>query len=175
MQKKDCFFVGKVVKKYSFKGELLIKLDTDEPELFLEMESVFVEQHKTLIPFFIESSSLHKSTLLRVQFEDCYDEESADALIGRELYLPLSFLPQLEGTKFYYHEIIGFTVIDKSFGEVGIITAVNDHTAQHLFEIDREGTEILIPINDQFILDLNRADKTITMDVPDGLIELYLS
>ena len=104
MQKEDCFFVGKVVKKYSFKGELLIKLDTDDPELFLEMESVFVEQHKTLIPFFVEHSQLHKSSLLRVQFEDVYDEATANAMIGTELFLPLSFLPPLEGTKFYYHE-----------------------------------------------------------------------
>ena len=106
MQKEDCFFVGKVVKKYSFKGELLIKLDTDDPELFLEMESVFVEQHKTLIPFFIQRSQLHKSSLLRVQFEDIHDEASANALLGTELFLPLDFLPPLEGNKFYYHEAL---------------------------------------------------------------------
>ena len=92
MLKKDCFFVGKVVKKYSFKGELLVKLDTDDPEQFLKMESVFVEQHKTLIPFFIERSQLHKSSLLRVQFDDVYDEASADALIGKELFFFLKIL-----------------------------------------------------------------------------------
>lgn len=174
MQKKDCFFVGKVVKKYSFKGELLVKLDTDEPELFLEMESVFVEQHKTLIPFFIERSQLHKSTLLRVQFEDVYDEATADEMLGTELYLPLSFLPPLEGTKFYYHEIIGFEVKDLRFGTVGIIEGVNDKTAQHLFVIQYLGREILIPINDQFIKALDREKKVLTLDVPEGLIELYL-
>jgi len=174
MHKKDCFFVGKIVKKYSFKGELLIKLDTDEPEQFLEMESVFVEQRKNLIPFFIESSSLHKSSLLRVQFEEVYSEDAANALLNKELYLPLSSLPPLKGTQFYYHEIVGFTATDASFGPIGTITGVNDNTAQHLFIIDHDGTEVLIPINDQFIKEVNRTDKNLALDVPSGLIELYL-
>ena len=174
MQKKDCFFVGKIVKKYSFKGELLIKLDTDDPHQFLEMESVFVEVHKNLIPFFIEKSSLHKSTLLRVQFDEVHSDEDAIALIGKELYLPLDSLPKLSGTKFYYHEIIGFKVVDATFGPVGTITGVNDNTAQHLFVIDRDSTEILIPINDQFIKEINRTSKEIHLDVPEGLIELYI-
>ena len=174
MQKEDCFFVGKVVKKYSFKGELLIKLDTDDPELFLEMESVFVEQHKTLIPFFVEHSQLHKSSLLRVQFEDVYDEATANAMIGTELFLPLSFLPPLEGTKFYYHEIIGFKATDIRFGDVGVLVGVNDKTAQHLFVIENQGKEILIPINDLFIKLVDRENKILGLDVPQGLIELYL-
>ncbi|MBB6681657.1 16S rRNA processing protein RimM [Aequorivita sp. 609] len=174
MQKEDCFYLGKIVKKYSFKGELLVKLDTDEPELFTEMESVFVEQRKNLIPFFIEESSLHKSELLRVRFEDVTNEEEANALIGAHLYLPLEFLPELTGNKFYYHEIIGFTAEDESFGKIGEITGVNDTTSQALFEIDREGTEILIPMIDHFIKNVDRENKTILLDVPEGLIEMYL-
>ena len=174
MQKEDCFFVGKVVKKYSFKGELLIKLDTDDPELFLEMESVFVEQHKTLIPFFIQRSQLHKSSLLRVQFEDIYDEASANAMLGTELFLPLDFLPPLEGNKFYYHEIVGFKVTDTRFGDVGVLVGVNDKTAQHLFVIEKLGKEILIPINDLFIKQVDRENKMLRLEVPKGLIELYL-
>jgi 16S rRNA processing protein RimM len=174
MQKENCFYLGKVVKKYSFKGELLVKLDTDEPELFTEMESVFVEQHKTLIPFFVEHSQLHKSSLLRVQFEDVYDEATANAMLGTELFLPLSFLPPLEGTKFYYHEIIGFQVKDTRFGDVGVIVGVNDKTAQHLFVIENLGKEILIPVNDLFIKQVDRENKILGLDVPEGLIELYL-
>jgi len=150
MQKENCFYLGKIVKKYSFKGELLVKLDTDDPQQFIEMESVFVEQHNNLIPFFIEHSSLHKSELLRVKFEEVTSEADANALLGAALYLPLEALPKLTGNP------------------------VNDSTAQSLFEIDRNGKEILIPINDQFILKVDRSKKTIHLDVPEGLIELYL-
>lgn len=175
MRKKDCFYVGTIVNKFSFKGELLVKLDTDEPELFTEMESVFIEIGKNLVPFFIESSQLHKSLLLRVKFEDIDDEPTADSLMKHDLYLPMSFLPQLEGNKFYFHEIIGFTVTDLNYGEVGTITGVNDTTSQALFEINNNGTEILIPMNDDFIKEVNRDKKTITVQTPDGLIEMYLS
>ena len=175
MQLEDCFFLGKIVKKYSFKGEVLVKLDTDEPQLYTNLESVFISLGNNLVPFFIESSKLHKSNLLRLKLEDVNTEDDADHLLKCELYLPLSFLPPLEGNKFYYHEVIGFEIRDTSFGKVGIITGVNDRTAQALFEIDRDGTEILIPLNDHFITEVNRAQKYILVDTPEGLIDLYLN
>ena len=147
MKKDACFYLGKIVKKYSFKGELLIKLDTDEPELYENLDALFVDLRNNLVPFFIESSQLHKSDLLRVKFEDVDTEEDADALLKSDIYLPLEFLPKLEDDKFYYHEIIGFRVIDKKNGNIGSVKSVNDTTAQALFEIDKDGIEILIPMN----------------------------
>lgn len=174
MEKKDCFYVGKIVKKYSFKGELLIKLDSDEPEIYEGMDSIFVDLRNNLVPFFIESSQLHKSELLRVKFEDVDTEQDADALLKSDLYLPLEFLPKLDDDKFYFHEIIGFEVEDVNFGKVGIVKSVNDSTAQALFEIDRDGIEILIPMNDDFIKKVDKEKKMILLETPEGLIDLYL-
>ena len=174
MQKEECFYLGKIVKKYSFKGELLVRLDSDDPEIYEQLESVFVELDHRLIPFFIEHAQLHKSSLLRVQFEDLLSEEDAEALLGKELYLPLDLLPPLSGNKFYFHEVIGFEVIDQSFGVVGKIKSVNDTTNQALFVIDREGKEVLIPINDDFIVKVDRDNREIRVAVPEGLIDLYL-
>lgn len=174
MKKDDCFYLGKIVKKYSFKGEVLAKLDTDQPELYEHLNAIFINHKNSLVPFFIERSQLHKSDLLRLKFEDVNTEEDADAILKSELYLPLEMLPKLEGNKFYFHEVIGFTIEDKNFGRVGSIVAINDTTAQALFEIDRNGNEILIPMNDEFIVKVDRANKTILVETPEGLIDLYL-
>jgi 16S rRNA processing protein RimM len=174
MKIEDCFYLGKIVRKYSFHGELLIKLDTDEPELYENLDAIFIDYRNTFIPYFIESSQLHKSDLLRVQFEDVTTEADADSLLKCDVYLPLEFLPKLDGNKFYFHEVIGFKVEDLNYGVVGTITGVNDSTAQALFEIEKDGKEILIPINDEFIETVDRAKKTIMVNTPQGLIDLYL-
>ena len=174
MLKKECFYLGKIVRKFSFKGELLAKLDTDEPETYENLESVLIDYNDKLIPFFIQNCQLHKSTLLRIEFENVNKEEDAEALIGADLYLPLEQLPKLKGDNFYYHEITGFAVEDIIYGYIGTIKSVNDNTAQALFVIDANGKEVLIPVNDSFIKELKREDKKIILDVPEGLIEIYL-
>lgn len=174
MKKEDCFYLGKIVKKYSFKGELLIKLDTDQPEIYEGLDAVFIEVRNALIPFFIETAQLHKSNLLRVQFEDVNTENDADALLKSEVFLPLELLPKLDGNKFYFHEVIGFLITDKNYGDVGKIIAINDSTAQALFEIEKNGKTILIPMNDDLIINVDRKTKTIVVETPEGLIDLYL-
>ena len=174
MRKEDCFYLGKVVSKYSFKGEVLVKLDTDEPEIYENMESVFVSLGNNLVPFFIDRCRLHKSNLLRIDFEEVKDEPTADKLIGTELYLPLTLLPPLSGNKFYFHEVIGFTMMDGIHGDIGVIKAINDSASQELFEVDKNGKELLIPISDEIITKVDRETKTIHVNTPEGLVELYL-
>ena len=118
MTKNDCYYLGKVTKRHGFKGNLIIHLDTDEPELYDTLEAVFIEQDGTLVPFFFETSQPYQGTKLLVKFEDVEDED-VDKLINRELYLPLKSLPELSGTDFYYHEIVGFTIYDQTNTEVG--------------------------------------------------------
>lgn len=174
MDKSACFYLGKIVSKYSFKGEVLVKLDTDEPEIYENMESVFVSLGSNLIPFFIDKCRLHKSNLLRIDFEEVKTESDADRIMGSELFLPLSFLPKLSGDKFYFHEVIDFTVIDNVHGDIGSIKSINDTTSQALFEIKKDDKELLIPINDDIITKVDRNQKTIFISAPEGLVDLYL-
>ena len=174
MRKEDCFYLGKIAKKFSFKGEVLLYLDTDEPELYEDMESVFVEFNKNLVPFFIKNSSLHKNDFLRVQFEDVDSEAEADSIMNCEVYLPLDRLPKLSGNKFYFHEVIGFEIEDKRLGVFGKIVSINDSTAQPLFEVLNGEVEMLIPMIDQFLVEIDRKSKKVVMDLPEGLVEMYL-
>lgn len=174
MRKEDCFYLGKIVRKHSFKGEVVIKLDTDEPELYQNLESIFVLHGTNLIPFFIEKSLLQKGNQLRTKFEGVDTELDADAIMKCGVYLPLTLLPELTGNQFYYHEIIGFTLEDVNFGVVGKIIGINEKTAQPLFEVDREGVEIFIPMIDNFIKKIDRNNSKIIVETPEGLIDLYL-
>ncbi len=174
MRKEDCFYLGKIVRKHSFRGEVVIKLDTDEPQLYENMESVFVLHGTNLIPFFIEKSLLQKGNQLRTKFEGVDSESDADGIMKSGVYLPLTLLPKLAGDQFYYHEIIGFTLEDVNFGEVGKIVGINEKTAQPLFEVDREGVDIFIPMIDNFIKKIDRENNKVVVETPEGLIDLYL-
>jgi 16S rRNA processing protein RimM len=172
MRKEDSFYLGKIARKHSFKGEVVLYLDTDEPELYINLESVFLAFGAELVPFFIEKSSFQKGKYLRVKFDDVNSEAAADEILGCEVYLPLKFLPKLTGNQFYFHEIVGFEVEDVNYGTVGIIEHVNDSTAQPQFEVKRGERIVFIPAIDVFLRKIDRTNKKVVVETPAGLIDL---
>ena len=172
MKKEDCFYLGKIVKKYSFKGEVILRLETDQPEIYEDLNTIFLDLGKNLVPYFIERSLFQKGNHMRIQFEDVYSEAEADAILKTDVYLPLDMLPELSGNKFYFHEVIGFMLEDVNFGEIGRIDSINDATAQPLFVTKTKDSEILIPMTDDFIKKIDRKQKKVWVETPEGLIEM---
>lgn len=173
MKKEACFYLGTIVGKYSFKGELLVKTDTDNIESNTELLSVFIDIDNKLVPYFVKKCLVHKSSLLRFKFEDVNNEEIADTLIKKKIFLSLDLLPKLKGNKFYYHEVIGFKIIDKLKGELGIVENINDQTSQPLFEVTDGKKNILVPLHDDLLIEIDRKNKSILVNLPEGLIDLF--
>ncbi len=171
MKKQDCFYLGKIIKKYSFKGEVLIKIDGNLSKNYFNLKNVLIENEKNLVPFFIINIKLHKPDILRIKFEDIDSEELANKILKKDIYLPLSILPPLIGKKFYFHEVIGFKVISEK-KVIGIINKINDLSPQPIFEIKNKNRIILVPIHNDFIIKINRKEKNIQLSLPDGLLEL---
>ena len=174
MNLEDCYLIGYVNRKHGFKGDLIIKLDVDDPLKYKNLESVFLNKKGRLVPFFLNSCKLNQKGMLHVHFEGIDNEAEAEALYKCGLYLPLSFLPPLEGNKFYYHEIINYKVVDENYGEIGIMKEVINEKVQALFVIKHGTKEVLIPIVDSIIEKLDRKNKTLYLKCPEGLIEIYL-
>ena len=171
MTKEDVFYLGYIASKHGLNNSVLVKLDVDNATQYSTIDGVFVELNKALVPLFISKARVGKNNELIVELEDVSDIKS---FIGCSVYLPIEQLPKLEGNKFYFHEVISFAVIDKVHGSIGFIETILDFPHQQIFSIKHQGKEILIPIVDEFILDVNKAEKTIILNAPDGLIDLYL-
>ena len=135
------------------------------------MESVFVDSNTGLVPFFIRKCQLHKSSLLRIDFEGVTDEATANNLLKKKIYLPLTSLPPLKGNKFYYHEVIGFIIVEDG-KNIGTIEIIHDQGLQALFEVNLGNSNALIPIHDDFIVNVDRLSKIITVKLPEGLLDL---
>lgn len=172
MEIKDCYCLGRVTKPWGTKGQLVLFLDVDTPEDYLELDSAFVEIKGQLVPYFFHIDQLNGNKAVAT-FEEITAEQ-ASALVGHELYLPLDLLPKLDGNKFYFHEVTGFRVVDSVYGDIGTIEQVIEYPAQPLFQIMKNGVEVLIPVIDEVIDKVDRKNKTIFITAPNGLIELYL-
>lgn len=174
MTKNDCFNLGYIARKVGNHGDLGFILDVDDPMRYKNLESVFVDLNNSLVPFFIKKISI-KGNAATVTIDGVDSITKAEELVKAGLFLPLSALPPLSGKKFYFHELPGFTVSDKNHGEIGIIEEVLDFPQQAIFKIKKDIYEVLIPAKDEFILSIDRKNKHIEINAPEGLIDIYIT
>ena len=174
MTKEDCYLVGKLTKTHGLKGEMAIWLDVDYPEEYEDLESILVEMKGELIPYFVEEIQIRANKSI-IKFEDVDSIEAAQKLINCDLYLPNENLEELDEDQFYYHEIIGFDIIDDTQGKLGKVTAVYTAEAQDLIAMSYLNQEILIPVSDGIVKTIDREKKELYTNLPVGLIEVYLN
>ena len=96
-------------------------------------------------------------------------------MVRKNLYLPLSTLPALSGTEFYDHEVVDYQVVDINFGPVGTLVSIIDLAVNPLIQVNApSGKEVLIPFVEGLVQKVDRENKVLTIDSPEGLIALYL-
>lgn len=174
MNKKDCFHLGRIAKIRGFKGEVSLFLDVTNPEDYFSLDAIFIDIDNHLTPFFIESITLKNKGFAAIKLEGVSDENTAKIILRKEVYLPAEILPELKGINFYDHEVIGYQVLDKNHGPIGIIEQVIDLKVNPLLQIIKDDKEILVPLIDGIIKKVDRGKKELHIEAPEGIVELYL-
>jgi 16S rRNA processing protein RimM len=164
---------GTIVKTHGVNGELII--ETNSPAYFENIkEPVFLKIDGLLVPFFIKSSHVISQQRVRVLFDCTTTEPKAKKLVGLIVFITVNSMEE-EEDEFIPSpdEIIDFEVIDKKYGNLGLVKQViNQHTNPVMF-VEKNKQEILIPFHPEFIRKINFKKKQINVITPEGLINLY--
>ena len=174
MDKDLCFYLGHITKTHGSKGDVVAFFDVDQPSRYNALPSIFVDINGELTPFFIERIQPIKSQHFRIKFEDVNDIDSAAILLKKDLFLPLDVLPIKTGKRFYFHEVVGYDVIDKEKGMIGKIEKVIENPANPILEVKSGDKTIMVPLNDEIIISLDREARSMNINAPEGLIDLYI-
>lgn len=169
----DCYQLGYIIKPHGLKGELQILLDVDAPNEYQNLESVFVLQGQQLVPFFIESINVRSDRAI-LAFDEITTIEQAEQLRGQELYLPITALPKPKSNEFFIHEIVDFKVINQAGEIIGQIHNAVESGPQLILVLENnDGVEILLPYIKQLLIKIDRANKELHLQIPEGLVEVY--
>lgn len=165
----DCFQLGVIKRPYSFKGELVAKLLVDEGDHYIGADRLFILEGGDLVPYFVNRFTTRPKSEFRLKLEDVDSEKEAKRLSGKGIYLPLSEKQHQDAE---HTSWVDYLVVDAQAGELGRISAVLDIPGNPQLEVTQAAHEFLIPLNAQFITEVNDDTQTIHTDLPEGLIDL---
>ncbi|MFN0187273.1 MAG: ribosome maturation factor RimM [Bacteroidia bacterium] len=171
----DYFHFGYIVRTHGVKGDFIVALESDSPDRYKALKVVYLEIDEVLKEYNVTKISIkEKERSAYVHLQGIEDMTTAENYLKFQLYLPLSSLPKLKGKKFYFHEVMGFTVVDKTRGALGPICSIFDRTIQPVIEFDYQEKKVLFPLHQDLLIKIDREAKEFHVDLPEGLVEIYL-
>lgn len=169
IKEQEVYKIGVIGKAHGVKGELSIQIDddvfdrVDAEYLVLKLDGIFV-------PFFMEEYRFKSDRVALVKFEGVDTQERARELTGVEVFFPRELAEQDEEAELSYAALVGYTLIDNNSGKpVGTIAYVDEQTINIMFELE-DGR--LIPASEELIVDVDQKNRTITLDIPEGILDL---
>jgi 16S rRNA processing protein RimM len=174
MTKEEAFYIGYFTKTKGLKGEVQLYFEFDNYEA-LDLEVLFADMNGKMVPFFVQSHKLYPNSTGLFYFDDLDHIDKAQALVKRKVYMPLSKMPERGEDDFTYNDLKGFTVSDETYGELGEILEVNEYPQQFVATVLYKEKEILFPLNEDMIVEIDEDEKTLLVNLPEGLLDLYLN
>ncbi len=172
MEKDDHFLVGSLLKTIGIKGEILLKFNNDLPEKIQKLESILISVDDKLVPFFIEEIKVKSSNTIIVQLEGLSSDRKSSEFIGSDFYISerQSNFFNLEINDFI--DVKGYSVFDQDMNLIGEVIEYIDIPKNPVLNVKTKGEGLLLPANNELIIEIDDDLKEIKLKVPDGLINI---
>ena len=168
IREEEVYKIGRLGKTHGVRGEISFLFDDDVFDR-VDADYLVLEVDGILVPFFIEEYRFKSDANALMKFDGIDTQERARELTGCDVYFPRELAENNEGS-LSWSALAGFAIIDAQSGKtVGRIASVDDSTLNTLFELE-DGR--LIPASEDLITCFNKDNKTITIDLPEGILEL---
>ena len=163
----EVYRIGRLGKAHGVKGEVSLQFDDDIFDR-VDCDYLVLDVDGILVPFFIEEYRFRSDTVALVKFEDVDTQQRAAELTGCDVYFPRALADEDDAPALAL--LVGFDLVEANEGRtVGRIAAIDDTTANTLFELE-DGR--LIPASDDLVDNIDLKQRTITMRLPEGLLDL---
>ena len=160
--------IGRVVGAFGIRGEVKVEVHTDFPERFHQLKRVYLGEGDDLRPMAVLGARLHKGRFL-LRLEGCSDRTAAEGLRGQWLYIPIEEAMPLAEDEFYVHEVLGLRVETPAGEFLGYIQEVLFTGSNEVFVVKDDEGELLIPVLEDVVLEIDRAGKRVLVTLPPGL------
>jgi len=168
IKKEEVYQIGRIGKSHGVRGEVSFQFDDDIFDR-VDADYLVLEMDGILVPFFMEEYRFRSDSLCLVKFCDIDSQQQAQELTGCNVFFPRALAEEAdEGPSL--SSLVGFRILDAdSSRAVGRIAAIDDQTQNILFELE-DGR--LIPANDDLVVEIDTDHQAITMNIPEGLLEI---
>ena len=165
--------LGKLVAAHGLKGELVLKHHLGKKSSLKGLQAIFIEEKKnSFLPWFIQSTRIKNDQEIYLKLEGVDIREAALKLTPKDVWVAESEFKRL-AAKSSPVNLLGYSVINEK-KILGEILEVIEQPHQLICKLDIKGKEVLIPLNDDTLKKIDHKKKEVTVDLPEGLLEIYL-